>query len=312
MKLLDFIKKFPDEKACRLYLKNKREQSGLTCKCGCEKLYWLEAKSCWQCSSCNSRRNLKAGTMMEKSKLPIYYWFMTIHLLTSTKKSFSALAIQNQLGHNRYEPIWFMVRKIRLKMGQRDSKYKLRGRIEIDEAFFEVVNMEMKGQKLKRGRGSQRQLPVLIMVESVPLNETELNRKTNKHTPNRKVGHVKMIVLNDTKKKTINYEVGNAIDFNSTVDSDAWRGYAGLKKVVETHNSSVIPKKEAHKKLPWVHTLISNAKRLLLGVNHSIGKDYLQSYLNEYVYKLNRRYLDEEDDMFDRMLVAGVDGSWNK
>ena len=64
MKLLDFIKKFPDEQSCRLYLKNKREQEGLTCKCGCEKLYWLEAKSCWQCSSCNSRRNLKAGTIM--------------------------------------------------------------------------------------------------------------------------------------------------------------------------------------------------------------------------------------------------------
>jgi hypothetical protein len=68
------------------------------------------------------------------------------------------------------------------------------------------------------------------------------------------------------------------------------------------------PKKEAHLKLPWVHAIISNSKRNLLGVHHSIGKEYLQNYLNEFTYKLNRRTF--QSDLFDRMIVAGAHDTW--
>jgi hypothetical protein len=69
-----------------------------------------------------------------------------------------------------------------------------------------------------------------------------------------------------------------------------------------------IPKKEAGKLLPWVHRSISNAKRMLLDVHHRIDDDFLQNYLNAYVYKLNRRYF---DNIFDRLLVAAVSYRWN-
>ncbi|MGN6647363.1 MAG: IS1595 family transposase [Cytophaga sp.] len=312
MKLLDFIKKFPDEQSCRLYLKNKREREGITCKC-CKgtKHYWFEKQGLWKCAKCGSRTSLRAGTFMEQSKLPMHYWFVAMHLISTTKKSFSTLELQKQLGHKYFEPILDMRKKIDVMMGKRDAQYKLKGRIEMDEGFFEVVNMDMKGQKLKRGRGSQRQCAVLVMVESTPLTTEEKENKKNKFRPDRKVGHVKMVVLDNTSKKSINYEVRNAVEPTSTIDSDAWKGYADLLDVVENHNKEVIPKKQAHKKLPWVHTFISNCKRLLLGVHHSIRKEYLQNYLNEYVYKLNRRYL-EDEDIFDRLLVAGVSGNWNK
>src|SRR5208283_3894838 len=101
---------------------------------------------------------------------------------TATRtKAFSALEIQRQTGYKFYEPIWYMMQKIRISMGKRDAKYKLQGDIEIDDAFFEVVDLSIKDhfgtkieEDLKRGRGSQKQAKVLVMVESKP-NPLQMN-----------------------------------------------------------------------------------------------------------------------------------------
>ncbi len=93
---------------------------------------------------------------MQASNLPFRYWFIAIHLLTGTKKTFSAKELQRQIGHKFYEPIWFMMQKLRVTMGSRDSRYKLDKIVELDEGFFEVVdteqNEEEKSAPKKRGR----------------------------------------------------------------------------------------------------------------------------------------------------------------
>lgn len=58
-------------------------------------------------------------------------------------------------------------------------------------------------------------------------------------------------------------------------------------------------------KLPWVHTMISNSKKMLLGVHHSVGEKYLQNYLNEFCYKLNRRNFEYRDNFDGLLLVCG-------
>lgn len=304
MILIDFLKRFPDEQACKSYLRVKRQEEGITCKCcGNQKHYWFEAQQLWKCSECGSRTNLKAGTIMEKSKLPIIYWFITIHLMTSVKKSFSALELQKQLGHKRYEPIWYMMNKIRITMGKRDEKYKLEGELEIDDAFYEVVTIHGENNIKKVGRGSQKQLKVIVMVESTPNPHNQ-----NKHRPSKSLGYVKMVVVDELTQVSINYEVKKAVDKNAVVLTDGWRGYNRIKQVIKEHRPMIVPAKEAGKKLPWVHMIISNSKRLLLGVHHSIGKEYLQNYLNEFCYKLNRRYMN--DNLFDRMLTIGANDVW--
>ena len=45
--------------------------------------------------------------------------------------------MQRLLGHKHYEPIWAMMQKIRITMGNRNEKYQLNGFIEMDEGFFE-------------------------------------------------------------------------------------------------------------------------------------------------------------------------------
>lgn len=86
------------------------------------------------------------------------------------------------------------------------------------------------------------------------------------------------------------------------------QGFSGLRDANFKHTRLIIPKNEGHKMLPWVHTVISNAKRLFLGFHHSIGKQYLQNYLNEYCYKLNRRNF--KSDLFDRLVLAGIQDTW--
>ncbi len=113
---------------------------------------------------------------MHGSNLSFRYWFIAIHLLTSTKQSFSASELQRQLGHKRYEPIWLLLHKLRSVMGKRDGQYELSGIIELDEGFFTTeIPEEEKKKPLKRGRGSQRKSKVLVMAESTPVKDDETN-----------------------------------------------------------------------------------------------------------------------------------------
>ena len=301
MNLLNFIGQFPDEKSCKHKYKEVRDNVGVICSgCGCKEHYWKRDKWQYECKSCRKRTTLRSGTVMHGSQMPFRYWFIAIHLLTSTKKSFSALELQRQLGHEFYEPIWEMLHKLRQVMGKRDGEYELSGVIELDEGFFTTIKPEEENDKpLKRGRGSQKKSKVLVMVESVPV-----EGKTTKKGKPRKVGHIKMEVIDDLKAKTITHRVNVNISKFAVIDSDNSTSYVKLKDVVKEHNPVVIPKEKVSEMLPWVHLAISNAKRLLLDIHHDVEPQYLQGYLNEFCYKFNRRYFGEK--LFDRLLVACV------
>jgi hypothetical protein len=305
MNIFSFSQKFPYEQSCRNYLKKKREQQGITCKrCGCTKHYWFASKEFWKCADCGSWTNLRAGTMMMKSKIPIRTWFMCIHLMTSTKKPFSALEMQRQLGVKRYQPVWYMMHKIRLAMGKRDNKYKLDGHIEIDDSFFEVVDLSIdKEQPQITGRGSNKQQKVLVLVESTP---NPLQQ--NPHKKKRIMGFAKMVTMDGLSVNGISYELNKSLKKSSHIYTDGYHSLVNVGKDFSGHTRNVIGTKKAHEKLPWVHATISNAKRQLLGVHHSIGKAFLQNYLNEFCYKLNRRTFKE--DLFDRMVIAGASTTW--
>ncbi|MFH0865516.1 MAG: IS1595 family transposase [Bacteroidota bacterium] len=307
MNLLDFGSYFPDEESCIEHFKLQREKIGIFCKqCNNTTHYWKKDKIAFQCKKCGYRTALRSGTVLENSHLPYLYWYKAILMLSATKKTFSANEVQSQLRHDIYEPIWNMLHKIRVVMGKRDSRYKLTEFIEIDEGFFETIDIEnQKGGNIKRGRGSQKQAKVLVLIESKPILEKS---EKNKHKPDRLVGHIKMIVMNDLQAKSINKEVEEVVTKDTIVLSDAYNGYNKLEEVIKQHdiiNTSDL--KEVHKVLPWVHSAIGNAKKILQGIHHSNGKDYLQNYLNEFCYKYNRRYFGEK--IFDRLLIACIENS---
>ena len=306
MNLFEFMDRFPDEDACFKHFMEVRNKLGVKCKrCGHSDHYWKSDRESYQCKNCGKRITLRSGTALQNSNLSYMLWFKAMHLLTTTKKTFSALEVQRQLNHKSYEAIWKMLHKIREAMGRRDSRYKLSEFIELDDGFFETVNRESKEEDRKRGRGSQKQSKVLVLIESTPVQPEEKEGKY-KHKPDRKVGHVKMIVMENLQSKNINEKMKKTVKGDTSAVSDAYKGYNKLEEILKSHkviNTSEI--KETHTVLPWVHSAIGNAKKVLQGLHHSIGKDYLQNYLNEFCYKYNRRYFD--DKLFDRLVIACIE-----
>lgn len=307
MKIYEFSERFPDEKTCREHFKNYRLQEGITCrKCGGQDHYYYKSISKFQCKNCRSRMSLRSGTVMQYSNLPFRTWYLVMAFMASGKKNFSALEIQRQTGHSRYEPIWYLMHKIRAAMGERDDKYKLKMCVEVDEGFFETGNPEKEQQEIqeqkKRGRGSQKQSKVLVMAESTPIGKEKKNR------PIFKCGFFKMKVIEDLESSTINKVVKKSLTKSAIVISDGFKSYNHLKEVISGRISMKVEPKDAGKLMPWVHIAISNAKRNLLGAYHQQDQGYIQNYLNEFCYKLNRRYFG--DRLFERLVIACVSFNW--
>ncbi len=303
MNIINFIEEFPDEHSCKEHFRRVREREGIKCKhCGCTKHYWLKAKYQWQCSECNFRTTLRSGTMMENAKLPIRKWYLAMAFMSFSKKGISAKELQRQLGHSRYESIWSMMHRIRQAMGQRDNLYGLDGMIEFDEGYFTTETSEKDKQNLKRGRGSQKQTNVAVMAESTILEDID------KGTTSKHCRYFKMKVLESHTSVEINEVVEDNIDEKCIVFSDKSTSYFDISKYVDVHVSEKSTKETTIKTLPWVHIAISNAKRTLLGVYHKIKGKYLQLYLDEFCYKLNRRNFG--DRLFDRLAIAMADNYW--
>lgn len=304
MNLIKFIESFPDESSCRIKFKEFRDEQGVICrKCGSKDHYWVKTIEQYTCKKCKTRTTLRSGTVMQASNLPFRHWFIAIHLLTGTKKTFSALEMQRQIGHKFYEPIWYMMQKLRITMGSRDSKYQLDKIVELDEGFFESVDTEKdndeKAVPKKRGRGSQKQTTVMVMASTV--HDFGNIKKFNKPT---KFRFVKMLVVDNLKGKTVGEKVLENIKYDTVVKTDNYSSYSKIKENVWCHIPQNVSPKDAGKVLPWVHTMISNAKRTLLGVHHMISTKYTQNYLDEFCYKVNRRNFG--DQLFDRLLIACV------
>lgn len=302
MNILRFLEEFPDETSCKSHFKKQRESQRLKCKqCGCEKHYWLQAKWQWQCSSCNFITTLTSGSIMEGSKVSFHTWYLAMAFMTFSKKTISASELQRQLDHPKYDTVWRLMHKIREGMGKRDVLYRLEGASEFDEGYFEKATSEFV--ELKRGRGSQRQLNVIVMAESTPLEDIETRKKQ------RQCRYFKMKVLSDHTADTINETISESFqETSSIIFSNKSTSYVHIANFVEVHLAEKSDKNTTKTTLKWVHIAISNAKRKLIGTFHKIKGKYLQNYLNEFCYKLNRRYF--KDRVFDRLTIAMATSYW--
>lgn len=301
MNIFSFTAHFNSEEACRLHFKEERDKIGVKCqRCGHDQHYWIKAVWSYECKSCRARTSLRSGTIMQSSNLSFMIWYKTMFLMTTTKKGFSSKEIQKQLGLKRYEPVWAMVHKLRRAMGNRDARYTLEGMIEMDEGYFTVESSEIEKQKGKRGRGAAGKQNVMIMAESTPLEDPKTQKK------DRQCRYFKAKVLTDHKADGVNQVIGESLDEKSIIFTDKSTSYIDIADYVELHVTEKSDKETTKETLKWVHITISNAKRNLLGNYHKIKGKYLQLYLNEFVYKLNRRYFEEK--LFDRLIIAGITG----
>ena len=300
MDIFSFGVHFTDEQSCRLHFKEQRDLQGVVChRCQGTNHYWLKNKWSYQCKSCKARISLRSGTIMESSKLSFMIWYKTIFLLSTTKKGFSSKEIQRQLGLKRYEPVWAMVHKLRKAMGQRDDRYTLEGMIEADEGYFTIEASAHKHKTQKAGRGSKTKNNVMIMAESTILEDIETGKIE------RQARYFKAKVLTDHKVEGTDQTLQQAIaNDDSIVFTDKSTSYVNIADYVDIHISEKSTEQTTKETLKWVHIAISNAKRNFVGTYHKIKAKYLQLYLNEFIYKLNRRYFGER--IFDRLVIASI------
>lgn len=181
--------------------------------------------------------------------------------------------------------------------GQGDLDYFL---WKMYEAYFTVESSELEQQKGIRGKGAVGKQNVAVMAESTPLEDIETGKK-EKH-----VRYFKARVLDGHDGKEINETIQETIDNQSIVFTDKSTSYVDIAKFVELHLVEKSSKETTEETLKWVHITIGNAKRNLLGNYHKIKRKYLQLYLNEFIYKLNRRYFG--DKLFERLVIANITG----
>ena len=300
MNLFNFTANFGSEESCRLHFKEERDKIGVQCKCGSKEHFWIKSRWSYECKKCRSRISLRSGTIMQSSNLSFLIWYKTMFLLTATKKGFSSKEIQKQLGLKRYEPVWSMVHKLRKAMGNRDARYTLEGMIEFDEGYFTIESSEIEQEKGIRGRGAVGKSNVAIMAESTVLEDIETGEKSNH------CRYFKAKVLTDHKSEQINQTIQESISEKSILFTDKSTSYIDIADYVEIHITEKSNKETTTETLRLAHIAISNAKRNFLGNFHKIKGKYLQLYLNEFVYKLNRRYFEEK--LFDRLVIASITG----
>lgn len=168
---------------------------------------------------------------MEGSKVDFHTWYTAMALMTFSKKTISVAEMQRQLDHPKYDTIWRLMHKIRAAMRKRDALCQLQGAIEFDEGYFAKATSEKV--KLKRGRGSQKQVNVAVMAESTPLEDLETGIMS------RQSRFFKMKVLGDHKLETISKTIKDSFADKSIVFSDKSTSYINTTDYVDSHQREV-------------------------------------------------------------------------
>lgn len=283
----EFVKRFETEEQCRDYLYSLRFPDGFVCpKCQNMKA-WSVNKTLFECSQCGRQTSVTSGTIFHDTRSSLKTWFTAIWWITTQKNGASAKGLQQILGLKKYETAWTWLHKIRKAMVF-PNRLKLKGSVEVDETY--IGSEEKEG---KRGRGTENKILVAVAVE--------LNDKG-------KLGRIRMNVIPDASGDSLKMFVTNNIEKDSAVITDGWSGYTFLTS--EGYHHTAIPKKHAdseEKLLPHVHMVISLLKRWLLGTHQgAVREKHLQSYLDEYVFRFNRRKAAARGLLFYRLLECAM------
>lgn len=293
-----FLDWFGNEAACVRYLTRLRWPDGFSCpKCGHDEA-WLTKRHIYVCSSpsCGYHASLLAGTIFEGTRLPLITWFRAIWLLTSSKRGISAKELQHQLDIS-YKTAWLMLQKLRLAMKRpgRDES-KLTGDIEVDETY--LGGPEPGG---KRGRGAEGKLIIVVAAERLGQDE-----KTGKWIP----GRARMRVIPDVQAKTLlDFVEDSCNPSGSVIYTDGLPAYRGLSARGFTHDATAISagNDPAHVVLPVVHLVVSLLKRWLMGTHQGgHGAQHVEGYLDEWVFRFNRRMSRKRGLLFYRLLENAV------
>ena len=280
--MLQFQRMFQTDEDCLRAIARRRWPDGFVCPhCESREATRLKDRRAFQCHACRKQTSITAGTVFEKTRIPLLKWFFMIYLMANDKGGVSATRVVELLGM-RYDTVWHILHKLRTAMGERDELYQLCGSIEIDEAFFGG-----KDNGGLRGWASKKKIPVLVFVESKGDRAGALKMKVIEGRPN-------MYSI----KELVEHRVAPGQFFEA--DGKSWYGI--LSAIGHRVTSRKTMQHELDERLKWVNTATSLAKRFMLGTYHGAARKHLQRYLDEFCFRWNRR--DLKTGVFMRLLNA--------
>ena len=247
-----------------------------------------------ECAACHGRTSVTAGTIFDRTRTPLTVWFTACWLFATQKDGISAQHLQRALEIGSYPTAWAMLHRLRSVL-VRPGRDRLTGTVQADETF---IGGDEPGLRGGRARGKKVLTGIAVEV---------LGPKG--------IGRCRMAVLADGSAESLHPFVTGAVEPGARVITDAWQGYRGLdaKGYVHERRSQAAARARGDdpgELLPAVHRVASLAKRWLLGTHQgSVAEAHLPAYLDEFVFRFNRRRSASRGMVFYRVLelAAGHD-----
>jgi transposase-like protein len=248
---------------------------------------WWIADGRLKCSACGERTSPTAGTIFDRTRTPLTVWFTACWLFASQKDGISALSLKRLLEIGSYQTAWAMLQRLRSVL-VRPGRERLAGEVEVDESYFGGEEPGLRG-----GRAKGKKVLVGIAVE---------------RTEPTGFGRCRMAPLLDASGDSLRAFLADNVEPGARVVTDGWPAYRPATEGLYVHRP--IPGasgSEAAKLLPGVHKVASLAKRWLLGTHQgSVDEAHLPGYLNEFVFRFNRRRSRSRGLVFYRVLELAV------
>lgn len=273
--LSDLERRFATEEACREYLADLRWPNGFSCpRCGGNEA-WTMGSGLLRCRACDYKLSLTAGTIFEGTRKPLLMWFRAIWWVVGQKNGASAKGIQRMLELGSYETAWTWLHKMRKAM-VRPGRDRLNGIIEMDETY---LGGEKPG---KRGRGAIGKALVAVAVED---------------KEGAGMGRIRLAVIPNASQDSLVSFATQSVVQGSMIRTDDWSGYGTLQEVGYPH--TIVGSHD----LKIAHLTISQLKRWIGGtLQGGISHEHLETYLDEFTFRFNRRRAVHRGLLFFRLL----------
>ncbi|AJW47679.1 IS1595-like element ISRama1 family transposase [Ralstonia pickettii] len=289
----EFLDRFGTEEACLSYLEGLRWPQGFVCPdCGVAAEPYRSSRTRLMCRSCAHQTTVTAGTIFDKTRTPLRVWLAGAWYLTNQKQGVSALGLQRVLGLGSYQTAWTMLHRFRRAMVRPDRE-RLKGCVEVDETYLAITDREAPISAINRKNRTSKVLVILAveMLQPKGFGRIRLQR-----------------IQNDGAECVIPF-IQASIEPGAQVRTDGSAAYRTLSKLGYEHQRNVMLGAEvpAHVSMAGVHRVASLVKRWILGTHHgSVQPEHLDAYLDEFVFRFNRRTSGSRGLLFYRLLQQAV------
>lgn len=290
LSLPQFQARYGSEAQCEAALVAARWPQGWRCAhCGCKRYFVTHngsGRALWECFVCGYQCSSIAGSVMEHTKLPLRLWFLAMYLMTQHKNAISALALGRQLGVS-YMSAWLLKHKLMQAMNEREDRYRLHGRVEIDDAY-------LGGEHEGHAHGGRKPLGKTAFVAAVQTQEGGRPQ------------YMRLTPVADFTNEDMRQWAQRHLAPGCHVVSDGTRGFAQVSSAQATHERHITGGGRQGARTPqlrWVNTMLGNLKTSMAGTYHSFDHaKYAARYLAEFCYRFNRRF--DLPAMLPRLLAA--------